>query len=211
MQQLCDASVAVGQGVFLHFPLTGSVAQPPRFFTLIRPRKPFLFHENRCPLVGGDFDQEDGGIALRSEGYAMKGTRRSGQPVITFTGERHEAHFRVRLERNTAELTANSLKGLVCLVLARASPGSGFIRLDPVTINRLRHSLDEARGAGTGQALIETGYGEDYRLRIPVEDLSTLVAIEPAFFELEGLGVISSEQVEGLRRACRLLGPGGGS
>lgn len=132
----------------------------------------------------------------------MKPTSFDGSRLV-LTGERHAGHFEVRLKRGAAGLTYTGLRALVALVLSRAGAGSGFVRLSPVLVSRLRHALDRAAGPGTGEALIETGFKKEYRLAVPRERLRSLVAVEPSFFELEALKVISAEQAAQLRRLCR--------
>ena len=76
-----------------------------------------------------------------------------------------------------------------------------------MTIARLRRAMDAAAGTGAGHALIETGTTEEYRLTIPRADLPNCVALEPTFFELEALKVVSAEQAESLRDLCRVVDP----
>jgi hypothetical protein len=67
------------------------------------------------------------------------------------------------------------------------------------------HRLREGLGARRGKLLIETGCDDEYRLALTRDGLAADVLIEPAFFELNKLGVFSGTVVSQLKRTCRVL------
>jgi len=86
-------------------------------------------------------------------------------------------------------------------VLARTQHGQGFVELNPVTVFRLRHAIDDAIGSGMGRALIETGTSNEYRLTISMNDLRGSVALTPCFFELVQLNIVSRDKANKLEEA----------
>jgi hypothetical protein len=127
---------------------------------------------------------------------ALRGTGTQVNYSLGFTGERGRRHFQVRIGDSAVDLTRSTLQALIQLLLARAEAGSGFVRLSEVIVCRLRHAFDDALREGRGEALIETGCTREYRLT----SMPACVLVEPAFFELEALGVLSADQAAGLRR-----------
>jgi hypothetical protein len=136
------------------------------------------------------------------------GLRSSGpddlvQPVLVFTGNRHNDHYEVVVLGKSVELPRACLRALIELVLARAAKGQGFVRLNPVTIFRLRRAIDLTLGAGVGKSLIETGAADEYRLRVTSMDAQGFAALTPCFSELEVLNVVSREQAARLEDAVK--------
>src|SRR5262245_42446472 len=109
--------------------------------------------------------------------------KRSAAPVtMTLTGNRRNDHFLIEFGGTPIKLTHATLKALVKLIIARGSPGSGFVSLPRVTVYRLRQSL------GTQAAnLIETGCGEEYRIALDPDRIGDQVTLHSSFFELEEL------------------------
>jgi len=125
--------------------------------------------------------------------------KRSGAAAtIMLTGNRSNDHFLIQLEGDPVALTHATLKALVKLIIARGSPGSGFVHVPRVTIHRLRQSL----GREAGDKLIETGCGEEYRLVFEPDCLADHIVLHPSFFELGDLHVYSASQLEVLTRIC---------
>jgi hypothetical protein len=135
----------------------------------------------------------------------MNSSREARAFKIRLSGERQGDHYQVWIDARAVDMTASTLSAFVALLLARGREGTGFVALNRVAVHRLRQALDRALGQEAGQAIIETGCGEEYRLTVSREQLRGRLVIDPSFFELEGLGVISAEEAEALRRLGRVL------
>jgi hypothetical protein len=125
------------------------------------------------------------------------------QPIITFTGNRRNDHYEVLVHGQVVESRLACLKALIALVLAHAGSGRGFVRLNPVTVCRLRRAIDDVIGAGAGMILIETGISDEYRLMLPNKGLNGHVALAPCFFELVQLKIVSRDCATKLKRRCQ--------
>jgi hypothetical protein len=132
---------------------------------------------------------------------AVNGKRQG--PAPTLTGERRNGHVPFRVHDRPLWLSYSHFCRLVRLVIARGLTESGFVAdpdvLYPEAVCRLRLGIDEAAGPGTGAILIETGFGREYRLGIPVSE----AALGPEFAELAGRGVLTVEEVAMLRELCQ--------
>jgi hypothetical protein len=128
---------------------------------------------------------------LQEEGVAA-------EPTLVLTGHRRDDHFEILFNQTPVTLTRTHLRALVQLVLARGARQTGLLRLPRVTICRLRQALDSVGGPGTGKQVIQTGCGEEYRLRP-----DTVVILVASFLELIDLGITSPQEVEVLRGLCR--------
>jgi hypothetical protein len=126
-------------------------------------------------------------------------------PVLVLTGERANRQVVVRLDDQPLALTYSQFALLVRLIIARGTTRTGFVEdadsAYAVAVCRLRKALDRVTGRGTGRTLIQTGAGEEYRLGVPV----TCVALEPSCAELLTAGLLTAEELQELRRLCRLL------
>ena len=120
---------------------------------------------------------------------------------MLFTGERRNDHFRIFLNGEGADLTNCTLNAVLNLVVARAQLGSGFLHVSRITICRLRQVINAVMGDGAGEALIETGCREEYRLALTREQVIDQVSFTPCFFELEEMRVLSKDQSEAIRRS----------
>jgi hypothetical protein len=123
-------------------------------------------------------------------------------PTLTLTGNRRENRFEIYLLGRPLELTCSTFKALVDLVIARGAPGNGYVRAERISIHRLREAMDIAVALGTGKSLIETGSGEEYRLTIPRDELSSQIVLTPCFVELDNLNILTTQQVTRLRGLC---------
>lgn len=123
-------------------------------------------------------------------------------PTLIFTGERHEGHYQVVVKSQNVMLPPACLQALLKLVLARAGPGTGFVRLKRLTVFRLRKALATAVGPGAGQSLIETGGTQEYRLTIARHQLAAELASTPSFAELVDLNVVAKQQAVMLKGVC---------
>lgn len=137
----------------------------------------------------------------------MKPRKKHAAAVLFLSGQREHDHYQVGLRRKTVNLRHAELLALIDLILARANSDVGFVKIPSLVIFRLRRAMDKAAGKGAGAALIETGCAEEYRLTMPRAELKKLVAVDPTFFELEGLKVISAEQAKELRPFLRSKNP----
>jgi hypothetical protein len=126
-------------------------------------------------------------------------------PVLVLTGERSNRRVFVRFNGKQVKVTYSQFVVLVRLVIARGATPTGFIKdadsIHPVAVWRLRTALDQGLGREAGKSLVETGAGEEYRLGIPIRQ----VALEPSCSELLQIGFLTAQQLEELRRLCRLL------
>ena len=127
-------------------------------------------------------------------------------PTIVFSGERSENHYVVAVSDKPIQLTHACLEALVELVLARQKSVTGYVPISRVCIRRLRESLNGA-GPNLGRMLIETGCGEEYRLRLPKDSLAKEISVDPSFLELGRMGALCQEQVEQLARFAEHLKP----
>jgi hypothetical protein len=119
---------------------------------------------------------------------------------IRLSGERSAKHHGVHLSGQPVFLTECEFSALLTLLVACGEPGSGYVSLNPVTVCRLRATLDDAAGPGTGISLIQTGNGAEYRLALPRERPASWLLVEESFYELVGLKTVSEEEAEAIRR-----------
>jgi hypothetical protein len=134
------------------------------------------------------------------------GSETSAGTIIVFTGERRNKRHLVRVYDRALMLTGGEMGLLVRLVLARGTTPAGFLAERPLAIHRLRQKCAGASGRDGKPALIETGCGQEYRLALEREELPARIAIEPGFFELVDLGVLTKGQAGALRRQCGMAG-----
>jgi hypothetical protein len=90
-----------------------------------------------------------------------------------------------------------SFQSLVALAHASIQTQSGLIPIPRLTIHRLRKAFP------AGKQLIRTGSGEEYRLTIPKSKIRARIGVTRCFFELVARHVITKDQAETLRQACR--------
>jgi hypothetical protein len=127
--------------------------------------------------------------------------KRVAQPQIIFTGNRRNDRYQVIVGDKIIEMPLSALKAMIDLALARHGPGNGYTRINPVVVFRLRRAIDNVVGPGMGKALIETGAVDEYRLTMPRDQLASVVALSPCFFELVDLDVVPAEQASELQAA----------
>lgn len=121
-------------------------------------------------------------------------------PILEFSAERSRAHFQIQVYGKRAALPYSQFRALIRLLIARAAPDTGFVALSPATVSRLRRALAAAAEDQAAKDLIETGFGQEYRLNLDPAQLATCVIAVPTLLELENVKVISRDEAEQLKR-----------
>jgi hypothetical protein len=116
---------------------------------------------------------------------------------ILLTGRRQDDRFRIDVRGTPIWLPCASFQSVVGLALASIQTQSGLIPVPRLTIHRLRKAFP------AGKQLIRTGSGEEYRLTIPKSKIRARIGVSDCFFELVARRVITKDQAETLRNACR--------
>ena len=123
-------------------------------------------------------------------------------PSVVLTGERLDDKFRIEAAGTAVLLSAASFQAVIRLACAALESESGFLPAARNTIYRLRKALDAQAGVGTGQELIHTGGGEEYRLAIPRAEFSERIRITACFYELVAKRIVTQQQADLLRKHC---------
>ncbi len=124
-------------------------------------------------------------------------------PTIVFTGNRGNDRYQIIIQGKIVALSLSCLNVLIDLVIARGEAETGFVIVNAVAIYRLRKALDEVVGKGTGNAIIETGNAEEYRLAYPGYKLSATLAITSCFSELVKLKAVTMDRASALELLCQ--------
>jgi hypothetical protein len=117
---------------------------------------------------------------------------------ILLTGRRCGKRIYVLVNSLLIALTAETMKGLIRLAVARGAQTSGLTTVPCNHIYRLRKAIDGVLSDGVGAALIVNGSGEEYRLAAKCE-----LVVSPCFYELVNRKLLTPEQAERIRSNCR--------
>jgi hypothetical protein len=142
-------------------------------------------------------------VRNEQKGPAGKRAREKNAPTkksavcVLLTGRRQDDRFRIDVHGTPIWLSCASFQSLVALAHASIQTQSGLIPIPRLTIHRLRKAFP------AGKQLIRTGSGEEYRLTIPKSKIRARIGVTRCFFELVARHVITKDQAETLRQACR--------
>jgi hypothetical protein len=133
------------------------------------------------------------------------GKKPAKQPVLVLTGELMAREIVIAMvDGEELRLTHCLYMALVALIVARLAGGTGRVSREPVDMSRLRKVLNRVR-PGLGDQLVPWGTGGEYRFGMTADEIRSHVFLDPTFFELVDHGLVTPEQAEILRKACKLL------
>ncbi len=110
------------------------------------------------------------------------------KPAMILTGQRRKRRHLVLIRDHEVWLRLEEFTPLCILIKALLEGGTGHAPWPRRPVSLLRHAIDGGtKQPGSGELLIETGSGEEFRLTLSADQ----IAFDPSFRELAGHGFIA--------------------